>query len=257
LGATEISRETLADELAQQLLQDIIDGRHRAGAALPPEADIAAAANVSRLTVREAVKALRGKNILRIERGRGTFVNPPGEWADLSALVRVATAQTRQASETVPRRLIEARRVIEVGAAELAATRRTDADLDVLEAALSAMRVAAAATDVEAFVTADIAFHAAVLNASANVFLAALLGPLAGLVVEGRRQTSAYADIRGHAIERHEAIVAAIRSGSSARAGEAMREHLDQTESDLDAYVLPSRKASRKEKARGTSRRSA
>lgn len=197
--------------------------------------------------MREAVKALRAKNIVRIERGRGTFVNPPGEWADLSALMRVTTAQTHQSSGTVARRLIEARRVIEVGAAELAATRRTDADLDMLEAALSAMRASAATADVEAFVTADIAFHAAVLNASGNVFLVALLGPLAEQLVEGRRQTSAYANIREHAIERHEAIVAAIRSGSIERAGAAMREHLDQTESDLDAYVL----ASGEERARG------
>jgi len=197
----------LADELAEQLLQGILDGRYRAGAPLPPEADIAEEAGVSRLTLREAVKTLRAKSVVRVERGRGTFVNPPNRWTDLSALMRAATASRPTANGAVPRRLIEARRVIEVGAAELAAARRNNAHLDALEATLDDMRAAAAGGEVESFVTADIAFHAAVLDAAGNVFLAALLDPLGRLLVEGRHQTSAHADIRAHAIEHHEAIV--------------------------------------------------
>jgi GntR family transcriptional repressor for pyruvate dehydrogenase complex len=167
-------------------------------------------------------------------------VNAPNRWTDLSALVRVATARRSSADGVVARRLIEARRVIEVGAAELAAARRGDADLDALEATLGGMRAAAAAGDVDSFVTADIAFHSAILDAAGNVFLAALLDPLAQLLVEGRRETSAHAEIRAHAIEYHEAILGAIRSGSPQRASEAMREHMDQTERDLDTYVLVS-----------------
>jgi len=188
--------------------------------------------------LREAVKTLRAKSVVRVERGRGTFVNPPNRWTDLSALMRAATASRPTANGAVPRRLIEARRVIEVGAAELAAARRNNAHLDALEATLDDMRAAAAGGEVESFVTADIAFHAAVLDAAGNVFLAALLEPLGRLLVEGRHQTSAYADIRMHAIEHHEAIMAAIRSGSRERASEAMRAHMDQTERDLDSYVL-------------------
>jgi GntR family transcriptional regulator, transcriptional repressor for pyruvate dehydrogenase complex len=235
-----VSRETLADDLAEQLLQDVIDGRYRPGAPLPPEADIAEDAGVSRLTLREAVKTLRAKNVVRIERGRGTFVNPPNRWTDLSALVRAATASRPTGNGAVPRRLIEARRVIEVGAAELAAARRSDADLDALEATLGDMRAAAAGGDAEAFVAADIAFHAAVLDAAGNVFLAAVLDPLGQLLVEARRQTSAYEEIRVHAIAHHEAIIAAIRSGLPERASEAMRAHMDQTKRDLETYVLTS-----------------
>jgi DNA-binding FadR family transcriptional regulator len=193
---------------------------------------------VSRLTVREAVKTLRAKNVLRVERGRGTYVNASSRWTDLEALMRAATAQLPAAGGLVPRRLIEARRVIEVGAAELAATQRSDADLATLEADTSKMRAAAAVQDVDAFVSADIAFHAAVLDASGNVFLCALLTPLGQLLVEARRQTSAYAEIRLHAIEHHEAIVEAIRSGSPERAARAMRAHMDQTERDLCTIVL-------------------
>lgn len=233
-----MSRETLADDVAGHLLQAIIDGHHRPDAPLPPEAELADQASVSRLTVREAVKTLRAKRVVRIERGRGTYVNPPTRWTDLEALARAATAQLPAADGVVPRRLIEARRVIEVGAAELAASRRGDADLATLDAELARMRAAGEAGDVDTVVAADIAFHAAVLDAAGNVFLAALLEPLWQLLVEARRQTSAVQEIREHAIAHHAAIIDAIRSGSPARAGQAMRDHMDQTERDLCTYVL-------------------
>jgi GntR family transcriptional repressor for pyruvate dehydrogenase complex len=231
--------ESLADDLARQLLQKIVEGRHAADAPLPAEAELAEEASVSRLTVREAVKTLRAKNVLRIERGRGTYVNPASRWTDLEALVRVAMAQLPSADGAVPRRLIEARRVIEVGAAQLAARHRADADLEALEAHVARMRAAAALRELDAFVDADIAFHSAVLDASGNVFLAALLEPLGQLLIEARRQTSAFAEIREHAIAYHEAIVDAIRSGSPERAARAMDAHMDQTENDLCTIVLP------------------
>ena len=112
-------RDSLADSLADQLLQGIIDGRYPTNDPLPPEADIAKEANVSRLTVREAVKTLRAKSIVRIDRGRGTYTNPPDRWTDLEALVRAVSAQAPTLAGVVPERLIEARRVIETGATEL------------------------------------------------------------------------------------------------------------------------------------------
>jgi GntR family transcriptional repressor for pyruvate dehydrogenase complex len=235
-----VSRESLSDDLSGHLLQAVIDGRHRPDALLPPEAELAEEAGVSRLTVREAIKTLRAKNVVRVERGRGTFVNPPSRWTDLEALLHAAAASRSTPDGLAPRRLIEARRVIEVGAAELAATRRGADHLDTLEAEVARMRAGADAGDVDAFVAADIAFHAAVLDAAGNVFLAALYDPLRQLLLTARRQTSAYEEIRRHAIEQHEAVLAAIRDGSAERAAQSMRGHMDQTERDLDTYVLGS-----------------
>jgi GntR family transcriptional repressor for pyruvate dehydrogenase complex len=231
-------RDSLADSLADQLLQGIIDGRYPTNDPLPPEADIAKEANVSRLTVREAVKTLRAKNIVRIHRGRGTFTNPPDRWTDLEALVRAISAQAPALAGVVPERLIEARRVIETGAAELAATRRTSHDLERLEAHINQMQAAADHGDVDAFVTADLAFHQTVLDAANNAFIAALLEPLSRLLIPARRQTSEVADIRRHAIDHHRTVVDAIRSGNAENARRAMHGHIDQTSRDLRTYVL-------------------
>lgn len=233
-----MTREPLADSLADQLLQGIIDGRYPTDAPLPPEPEIASDASVSRLTVREAIKSLRARNIVRIQRGRGTFANPPDRWTDLEALVRAISAQAPAIAAVVPERLIEARRVVETGAAELAAARRTNDDLDQLELHLDAMVAAAATGDVDAFVAADLDFHQTVLDAANNAFISALLAPLTRLLVQGRHQTSAVADIRQHAIDHHRAVLEAVRSGDPERARRAMHDHIDQTGHDLRRYVL-------------------
>ena len=93
-----MGRRTLVDDLVDGLLDDILDGKLQPHEAIPPEADIARAYDVSRLTVREALKALRAQNILYVKAGRGTFVNPsitgPG-WMRSSRPLRTGTTRSR------------------------------------------------------------------------------------------------------------------------------------------------------------------
>jgi GntR family transcriptional regulator, transcriptional repressor for pyruvate dehydrogenase complex len=231
-------RPSLADELTDELLTRIIDGRYPADSALPPEGDLAREAGMSRLTVREAIKTLRAKNVVRVERGRGTYVNPVDQWTALEALVRATMQRESETARTLPERLIEARRIVEVGAAELAAARRTDQDTARLAGQLAEMANAHDAGDVDAFVAADLAFHDAVLRAAGNGLIAALLDPLSRLLVPARRQTSEFADIRRHALEHHGTILDAIRAGDTEQARRAMYDHIEQTQEDLHAYVL-------------------
>jgi GntR family transcriptional regulator, transcriptional repressor for pyruvate dehydrogenase complex len=193
---------------------------------------------VSRLTIREAIKTLRAKNIVRIERGRGTYVNPVDEWTALEALVRATLQRESVAGRTLPERLIEARRIVEVGAAELAAERRTDEDTARLDGLLAEMAAADQAGDVDAFVAADLDFHETVLHAAGNGLIAALLDPLSRLLVPARRQTSEFGEIRRHALEYHAAILESIRTGDPEQARRAMHDHIEQTEEDLRRYVL-------------------
>ena len=71
-----MGRRTLVDDLVDGLLDEILDGKLQPHEAIPPEADIAKAYDVSRLTVREALKALRAQNILYVKAGRGNLRQP-------------------------------------------------------------------------------------------------------------------------------------------------------------------------------------
>lgn len=232
------SRPSLAEGLADEIVNDILAGRYVPNSPLPSETELAEQSGVSRLTVREAVKALAAKHVVRVEQGRGTFVNPATSWSVLDPVLLIARSSYDEDRLALPRKLIEARRVVEVAVAELAAERRTAVDLAELEQSLAAMRAAAATADVAAFVAADIAFHQQVLDAAGNSFITSLFDPLSKILQLTRHQTSSHAPVRAHAIEHHQHILDAVRKGSSTKAGRAMRDHMHQTERDMDTYVL-------------------
>ena len=118
--------------VVDHLVDAIARGDHPPGSRLPPEDKLSELAAVSRLTVREAIRVLRIKGVVRVEQGRGTFVNPTSRWAPLDpALLAARTASPGDAGD-VARKLTEARRMVEIGAAELAAERRSIADLRAL-----------------------------------------------------------------------------------------------------------------------------
>ncbi|MGB3480703.1 MAG: FadR/GntR family transcriptional regulator [Mycobacterium sp.] len=226
--------DSLSDQVAGHLLAAITDGQFRPDQALPSESELAVQWSVSRLTVREAIKSLRVRNIVRVQRGRGTFVNPLSEWTALEpALLAARVANDHETA----RQLIELRRIVETGAAEVAAHRRTYRDLADLGDAITEMEQAMETGDLEKIVAADLKFHWAIFAATHNPFLAVLLEPLGAAVHEGRTKTSAVPEIRRNALEHHRGIFAAIEAGLPDVAREAMAAHMDQTAEDSERFL--------------------
>lgn len=224
------ARQGLPDQVVSGLLDAVARGDHPPGSRLPPEAELAARASVSRLTLREAVKVLRDKGVLRVEQGRGTFVNPPAQWSALDPGLLSSRMALEGTSGTVLReQLVEARRVVEVGIAGLAAQRRTEHDLQGLRAVVAQMRASHEQGDVVAFSAADSAFHEGVLQCAANPFLTALFEPIRTLAHQVRITTSYEPANREQAIVAHSGILAAVESGDADAARTAVSDHLDDT----------------------------
>ena len=231
-----MARKSLVGVVADELLDRIIAGEFPPGSPVPGELELSARHDVSRMTVREAIKTLEAQHILSVERGRGTFVNPLSRWASLEAVLRAASEGTNDAATAV--QLIELRRMLESGACELAASRISDADLETLRAQVESMRAAHEHHDVAAFVAADLAFHDLILRASENVFAAVLFAPLHRVLERRRTQTSEVREIQAHAIEQHGKIAAALATRDPRLARDAMDAHMQQTLDDLRTYVL-------------------
>lgn len=231
-------RRGLAHGLAETLVSDILNGVYPAHSALPSEQELAQISGVSRLTVREAVKSLSAKSVLRVEQGRGTFVNPPDQWSPLDPVLLVARSMHNSDRVILPRKLLEARQVVEIAVAGFAAARRTPEHLELMHQALERMREAHEQADVEGFVQADMGFHQAILAAADNPFITALFEPLEQVLLIGRRQTSAFFEERVHAIDKHGTIHQAIAAGDPPAARLAMADHMKQTEEDFDAFVV-------------------
>lgn len=230
-------RPGLAEQVADRLIREIAAGTPAAGQPLPSETELATQQGVSRLTAREAVKVLRSAGVVDVRHGSGSFVKPLREWTGMEALIVASTVDAAQLA-AVPQHLIEARRLLEVGVAGLAAQRRSEADLRTLHDALMAMSEGHQHADVSAFVDADLAFHQTLVDACGNVFVTALLEPLRRVLADARHQTSAIAMIRAHAIHEHHRILAAVTAGDADAARAAMVAHMDQTEQDLQHYII-------------------
>ena len=230
-----VARSTLVDTIAAAIVDRIVSGKLEPGDPLPSQDALAADLGVSRLTVREAVKALAQSGIVRVEHGSGTFVNPGHRWTDLGALSRLAA--DAEGAIDVPMALIEVRRMIEVGAAELCARRHTPDVIVALDAALAGMAAATDASDLPAYVRHDIAFHDAILRGSGNPFIAAVFVPMRAELERARTQTSSVDAIRRHALAHHRAIRDAIAARDAAGARAAMDAHMDQTADDLAVHL--------------------
>ncbi|NQX13920.1 FadR family transcriptional regulator [Microbacteriaceae bacterium VKM Ac-2855] len=230
-------RASLVTTVADALLDAIVAGTMPIGSELPSEAELAEQHDVSRVTMREALKRLQGLGVLDVRRGKRGVVNPTALWTDLGPILRVTARGTDPGLTEL--QLIEVREMIESGAASLAAGRRTEADLEELETLLGRMRAAHEVDDVTEFVVADIAFHDVILRATGNVFVGVVFAPLSRVMREKREQTSAVERIQRNAIEKHAAVLAALRTGEADAARIAMADHMKQTADDFRSFVLP------------------
>jgi DNA-binding FadR family transcriptional regulator len=227
-------RRRLADEVAGQLLAMVTDGGHPPGSRLPPEAVLAEQTHVSRLTLREAVRVLRDKGVLSVEHGRGTFVNPPARWVALDPALLRSRAELEGGSAQSAQQITETRRIVEVGAVELAAQRRGEADLVRLRSCIERMQHAHERGDIVEFSVADVDFHDGLMTAACNPYLAALLQPIKALVQEVRLQTSIEPEMRLTAVAAHVAILDAVAAGDEDAACRSMTEHLAETHRVID-----------------------
>ncbi|MCI9887487.1 FadR family transcriptional regulator [Micrococcales bacterium 31B] len=235
-----MARKSLVEEVATDILDRIIAGEFPPGAMIPGEHELTGHHAVSRMTVREAMKTLEAQGIVSVQRGRGTSVNPVHQWNSWEAMLRAVSEQNREVGGV---QLIELRRMLETGAAELAATKVTDADLDALEGHLRDMHAGHESGDVDQFVAADLAFHDVIMDAAANVFLLAVFKPLHRVLIARRRETSRDPVIQAHALVKHRDILDALRARDAVAARAAMDSHMEQTLQDLVTIVQASREA--------------
>ncbi|HRP98647.1 MAG TPA: FadR/GntR family transcriptional regulator [Rhodocyclaceae bacterium] len=223
----------LSEAVARQLEQWISDERLEPGTQLPTEKVLCERFGVSRAVIREAISRLKADGCVRTRQGSGAYVAArPGQAS--FRLLRDGTG----GAEVLPREVsdvFELRYLIETGAAELAALRRGEGDLERMRVALERMREALVeGTDALA---EDDAFHVAVAAATHNPQLERFQVFMGQQLSESRAPTwSAAGHLAGwarQAQQEHEHIFAAIAAGDAAGARAAAAAHLVRAASRL------------------------
>jgi GntR family transcriptional repressor for pyruvate dehydrogenase complex len=207
-------------QVVEHVRREIEAGRLGPGDRLPPERDLAQQMGVSRPSLRSGLRTLHTMGIITSRRGAGTFIveGPPrlGK-APLQFLAALHGFTVDQ--------MYEARRMLEVGAAGLAAERARGEQLAAMADEIAGMF--ATLDEPQEFLRHDLDFHRAVAAGSDNPILAAIIGAVVEIIWESGRVRTEGLDLRD-AAETHRRIYKAIRSGNAERARREMTAHLDQ-----------------------------
>lgn len=216
----------ISDAIAATLERRILEGSLKAGDRLPPERELAVDLGVSRPSLREAIQKLASKGMVQSRQGGGTFVTDALEstffdpWQDMMGN-----------HPNLREDMLEFRRMLEGQAAEWAAERATEADLQRLEQTFSALSATFEANDTDQRSDADIAFHQAVGDAAHNVLLGHLSSALLRLMHDNIRlnlgELKAVPAASSLLMRQHAAIHDAIRDKKPQAARAAAETHID------------------------------
>jgi GntR family transcriptional repressor for pyruvate dehydrogenase complex len=216
LGFEPPVRRSLAQIVAQQLLERIRDGSLSPGEKLPSEAALKEQFEVGRSTIREALNGLVLIGAIEVRQGHGAVVlgDAPAAYDALDAAVGRAAM----------RELLDARAAMEVAIARYAAERASDEDLDRLRALLEQAKI-----NVErdgAGVEEAARFHVLLAEAAQNEICRQFMEMILGRLQERGVDLSRSEGYARWEIEAHKAVLDAVASGVAERAERAMARHL-------------------------------
>ena len=214
----KIKFQSRTDLVVDKITNSIINGELSDGELLPPENKLCEICGVSRSILREAIRALVSKGLVEVKQGHGTFVRLPK--------IEIPEEAVRNYLMTNPfslQHLMEIRIPIEMEVARLAAERREEAHLKLMEESMQNLNTESSA---EIYADADDSFHQAIIDASKN--------PLFGIMIRSimvnlhiSRQLSIRHFGTAVVVEEHKAILKAIKNRDPIKATTKMREHME------------------------------
>ncbi|MFI5694090.1 FadR/GntR family transcriptional regulator [Kribbella sp. NPDC051586] len=214
----------LADLVVESIVDGIVSGSIAPNAVLPPESALSEQFQVSRITVREAVKLLEAKGLVEVRRGVGAVVNDDSRWNLLDSAV-LGAAVKHDANLTILDELVGVRIALESSLAGQAAEHATDEDRAGIEAVFH--RLEADTTRPEVFIQTDVEFHDRIMAASGNRLARSIVSS-----VHSQARTSMR--YQGHpSVEdvsitnsEHRVVLERILDRDAAGAAQAMTDHI-------------------------------
>lgn len=214
----------LASVVVEALAHEIISGRFATGDVLPTEPALCAQFDFSRTVIREGVKLLEERGLVRVEQGRGTTVQPRDAWNLLDPVV-IRIALDYDDDMSLLDSLVTVRCVLEQEMARAAAGRISEEQLAELDLSIEGME--ASYDDYETFRALDLEFHTIVMKASGNEVGLSIVraihrhGGVRRLLASGSPRA---------ALERtvgdHRAVHEALAAHDGDRAGDLVAEHI-------------------------------
>ncbi len=216
-----LQRDNLYKQVADRIQELIVSESLKPGDKLPGERELAEQMGISRTVVREAIRVLSVRGLVKTKSGCGTYVRELDP-SDVSA--PMALFFKLKQSATLLRDVYEMRRMIEVEAAGLAAERATEDDLDAIRETIDAL--SDVAQNPEQLAHLDLDFHLALAAATHNDLLVMLLHPITNFWHQVIRISYQAPNAVQDAIFYHRNIFEQLCARDVASARQAMLEHI-------------------------------
>lgn len=222
----------LSDTIASELEHRILEGSLRPGQRLPPERELAEQLGVSRPSLREGLRKLASRGLVRSRQGGGTFVTDR-----LQSSFVDPWKQLLESHPDLRGDLLEFRHMLESHAAALASQRANAVDLEAIGVAWRRLEQAYEEDDLEGCAEADVAFHQAIAEASHNALIAHLSASLHRLIADNisdnlrhlHRIPAQWRRLR----EQHRAIWLGLSRHDAGASAQAAREHVSFVQSSM------------------------
>ncbi|MDE7433115.1 MAG: FadR family transcriptional regulator [Lachnospiraceae bacterium] len=213
-----MNNKMLSQSIADTILSMItIEKRFTAGDKLPNENELSAELNVSRTTLREAIRILVAYDVLEIQRGKGTFVTR-------TALEREPVLGQLSDIRVNAKDLYEMRLIFEPEAAYLAAVRGTDAEIKrILEFGQKIEQEIKAGQD---RTENEHSFHKAIAQATHNEFMNQLMPILYQAIAKGVTLSAMSQKAVSDTVNDHRMIMDFLEQRNAEGAKNAMRIHI-------------------------------
>lgn len=237
-----VRKGALSEEIVNRLLALIKEKELRPGDKLPPERELAAMMQVSRPSLREALRALSIMNVVEIRQGDGTYITSLEPELLVEHLDFVFSLD-----DSTFLQLFEARKILEVGIVAIAAQRITDEEIAGLEACLA--KSIETADDHQAFLETDLELHERITEAARNPILSRFMASISRLGRASRSRTVEIPGVRQRSLKDHQAIVKALKARDPEAARQAMLQHLNNVEKELRKLTLSEEPAATSQEA--------
>ena len=218
-----VSRKKICEQITEQILQLIKNHKLKAGDQLPAERELAETLQVSRHSLREAIRIMEEKGLVKSMQGRGTFITNITHGQNLDKFFYLALYEKAELAD-----IFEFRTLWEAGATRLAVTNISEEDLTLLQDNVKQQEVFHA--NGKSIAELDYEFHHIIAAATGNKVIIASLEKAQDILRKVRMDIYQTPQRVQASIEGHKKIVAELSARNPEKAFLAMKDHLNQIE---------------------------
>jgi GntR family transcriptional repressor for pyruvate dehydrogenase complex len=226
-----VKRMSVTTQVVESVRESIVKGQFRIGDKLPTEGKLCELLNVSRSSLREALRQLQAEGYVELQAGRGAFVrdNQSHDYNTVRRWFITASPNLRDFTEV--------REVLEPLAARMAVERGTEAECKALRKIHEDFVAAAEENNVSALAALDEKFHTQIMTMAHNSLLSSISELLNSKLKEYRVRSISVKDSSQNTVREHNKILAGIGKRDAPAAAAAMKGHLSMTMKDMKKVV--------------------